>query len=152
MPLTASAGFNVSRNNQQNAADRVSVTPGCSQNPTKGVTAGCAGVPAGQPLKTPQRWFDLARLAGFLGTIRRNTMDGPNYNQASFTLPKNTRIKEGIALEIRAEEFNLFNHPSFGLPQIQLFGSTRALAGNAESIADTASRSRQIQLGMRLTF
>jgi hypothetical protein len=160
MPLTATAGFNVSRNGQNNAADRVDVTPGFSQNPTFGTTRGCTvggvTIPAGQPLRTPDRWFDPCAFslpaAGFLGTIGRNTMDGPNFNQASFTLQKNTRIRESVNLEIRAELFNLFNHPSFGLPQIAIFGSTRAIVGNAGVIAETTSRSRQIQLGMRLTF
>ena len=158
MPLTAQAGFDVSRKGQANTADRVSLVPGRSNNPVEGVTTGCFGgvIPAGQKLKSADRWFDPCAFtlpeAGFFGDVGRNTIDGPSYNTVSFTLEKKTRITESKILELRAEVFNLLNHASFGLPQIQLFGSTRAIAGNAATITFTTSSSRQIQLGAKLTF
>lgn len=55
------------------------------------------------------------------------------------------------ALLFRAEFFNLFNRPNFGLPN--RFGFTAiGLAGNAGAITTLTTSSRQIQFGLRYTF
>jgi carboxypeptidase family protein/TonB-dependent receptor-like protein len=58
MPETNNVGFNNSRNGDPNAPDRPNLAPGFSSSPNSGVTAGCPGVPAGQKLGTPNRWYD----------------------------------------------------------------------------------------------
>ena len=157
MPLNVQTAFNNSRSGQGSAADRPNVLPGASNNPTSGATVGCGGViPGGEKLRTPDRWFDPCAFglppAGSWGNAGRNTIDGPNWNQVSFTILKNTALGESRNLEFRAEFFNLFNHPSFGLTNIQIFSSSRQYAGNAATISTTASQSRQMQLGMKFTF
>lgn len=157
MPLNASLGFNNSQNGDPLAPDRPNLAPGARNNPTHGATAGCGGViPAGQKLRTPDRWYDPCAFVlpepGTYGNLGRNTMAGPSFNQVNFTLVKNTAIREGKNLEFRAEFFNLFNHPSFGLPQIQVFDSTRRHGGNEGVVAYTTSQGRQIQLGLKFTF
>jgi hypothetical protein len=158
LPLNVNLPFNNARNRQTGAAERPSLLPGASNNPTDGVTTGCGPIPAGQKLRTPDRWFDPCAFtvapAGTWGNLGRDTIDGPPWNSASFTLAKDTQITEGTKLEFRAEVFNLFNHPSFGLAQIQLFdsASSRQHTGSEGTISDTSSNSRQIQLGMKLIF
>ena len=75
-----------------------------------------------------------------------------NFSQVNFTLVKHTAIIEHKQLEFRAEFFNLFNHPSFGLPSLTAFTSSRAYSLNAGAVTYTTSRGRQIQLGMKFVF
>jgi hypothetical protein len=162
MPLDMGLGFANSRSGSSQQADRPDLLPGFSNDPTSGVTTGCAtsagplGIPAGQQLHTPTRWFNPCAFglstAGTFGNLGRNTVSGPDYNSTNFTLEKTTRLMEGKNLVFRAEIFNLFNHPSFGLPQIALFTSARVHAGNEGVISTTTSQGRQIQLGMKFVF
>jgi outer membrane receptor protein involved in Fe transport len=160
MPLNVTDGFNRSGNGDTNNPDRPNLTPGFSANPTSGVTAGCSAggvvIPAGQPLHTPNRWYDPCAFSlpapGLYGNLGRDTLHGPNFNQVNFTLVKHTAITERKQLEFRAEFFNFFNHPSFGLPSLTAFTNTGAYSGNAGTILSTTSRGRQIQLGLKFTF
>ena len=64
-----------------NRTDRPNLAPGASNNPINGVTAGCQGIPAGQNLQTPKRWFDPCAFtlppAGFFGNLGRHTVTAP---------------------------------------------------------------------------
>src|SRR3984893_18069406 len=53
---------------------------------------------------------------GTFGNLGRNSIYGPGYTNVDFSLTKTTRVTERVGLEIRAEFFNLFNHPNFALP------------------------------------
>jgi hypothetical protein len=50
------------------------------------------------------------------GNLRRNSLLGPNFKELNFSLFKNTALTEHVNLEIRAEFFNLLNHPNFASP------------------------------------
>jgi hypothetical protein len=155
-PLNVQLGFNNSRSG--NNVDRADLLPGFSVNPTSGVTAGCGNglIPAGQKLKTADRWFDPCAFtlppAGFLGNLGRQTVIGPGFSEVSFTLEKNTRITEATNLQFRAEVFNLLNHSNLGNTIIRIFNSQRAHNANEGLVTSMAGESRQIQLGLRLTF
>jgi hypothetical protein len=66
---------------------------------------------------------------------------------------KNQPIGGARVLQLRLEAFNLLNRANFATPLASIFlpGSTvpRADAGR---ITQTASTSRQVQLGLRLVF
>ena len=156
LPLNVNLQFNRSQNQNSVIPDRPSLAPGASNNPTHGVTSGCGVIPAGQKLRTPNRWYDpcgfVLPAAGTFGNLGRNTMDGPPYNAVNFTLVKTTALTESKKLEFRAEVFNLFNHPSFSIPVIAVFSSSLAHTGNEGVINLTTSNGREIQLGLKLTF
>jgi carboxypeptidase family protein/TonB-dependent receptor-like protein len=156
LPLNINLGFNNSQNGDPTAPDRPNLAPGFSHNPTSGVTAGCQGIPGGQKLGTPNRWYDPCAFTlsplGTFGNLGRDTLNGPNFNQVNFTLVKNTPLTERKRLEFRAEFFNLFNHAGFGLPNQLVFSSARIHTGSEGVITSTTSRGRQIQLGLKLTF
>jgi len=157
MPLNVNMNFNSTQSNDQNQPDRPNVLPGGTNDPTHGVTAGCKGIPAGQQLHTPILWFDPCAFAiptlGTFGNLGRDTLSGPTFKDVNITLVKHTQITEHKQLEFRAEIFNIFNHPSFGLPSLVVFqDATGVHAGNEGSVNATVSSGRQIQLGMRLTF
>ena len=53
---------------------------------------------------------------GTFGDLGRNSIFGPNYWNVDFSVSKNTLLTEGLNLQLRAEFFNIFNHPNFALP------------------------------------
>ncbi len=57
-----------------------------------------------------------ANPQGSFGNLGRNAIYGPRYWSADFAVAKNTPITERVNLELRAEFFNIFNHPNFALP------------------------------------
>ena len=100
--------------------------------------------------KTLQRWFDpsvfVSPAAFTYGNAGRNTLVGPGRWNSDMSLFKNFVIKEQTRVEFRAEAFNVFNHPQFGLPNPNI--------GNAQvgTITSTVGNPRQLQLGLRFQF
>jgi Carboxypeptidase regulatory-like domain len=98
---------------------------------------------------TPERWFNTAAFVippfGNFGNAGRNILDGPGLQNVNFSVMKNTVITERANLQLRAEFFNLFNHPNFGLPD-NFVGSP-----SFGSIL-SAQSPRRIQFGMKLLF
>jgi carboxypeptidase family protein/TonB-dependent receptor-like protein len=156
LPFDILAGFNNSQNGDSNQPDRPDLTPGFRNNPIHGTTAGCQGIPAGQALKTPTRWYDpcafTLNAAGTFGNLGRNTVTAPGLSNVDFTLVKTTPLTERKKLEFRAEFFNLLNHANFGLPVLNVFSSSRTRSGNAGQISSTTTDNRDIQLGLKLIF
>jgi outer membrane receptor protein involved in Fe transport len=50
------------------------------------------------------------------GNMGRNSLRGPSFKEFNFSLYKSTAITERVNLQLRAEVFNLFNHPNFANP------------------------------------
>ena len=100
--------------------------------------------------RTLQRWFDpsaYATPAPFTyGNASRNSLFGPGRINSDMSLFKNFVIRDQMRFEFRAEGFNVFNHPQFGLPNQNI--------GNAQvgSITSTVGNPRQLQLGLRFQF
>jgi len=101
--------------------------------------------PGGNAFNT--QLFSLPAL-GTLGNARRRFFYGPGEDNTDFALSKKTTLREGIAVEFRAEAFNVFNHGQF-------FGPN-AVNGNISSAnfgqIQTASSPRLMQVAARLTF
>jgi Carboxypeptidase regulatory-like domain/TonB-dependent Receptor Plug Domain/TonB dependent receptor len=53
---------------------------------------------------------------GTFGDLGRNAVFGPGYRNFDFSLTKNTPITDRLAVQFRAEFFNIFNHPNWALP------------------------------------
>jgi Carboxypeptidase regulatory-like domain/TonB dependent receptor/TonB-dependent Receptor Plug Domain len=62
-------------------------------------------------------------LAGsrHFGDMGRNSLRAPDFKEFNFSLFKNTPITERVIFQIRAEFFNLFNHPNFANPNLPNF-------------------------------
>jgi len=65
------------------------------------------------------------------GNERRNSLVGPAYRNWDFAIYKNTSITERLNLQLRAEFFNLPNHPNFASPFLPLFIADPAQNGFA---------------------
>ena len=53
---------------------------------------------------------------GAFGDLGRDSIFGPGLSNVDFSITKNTRLTERLNLQLRAEFFNIFNHPNFALP------------------------------------
>lgn len=54
--------------------------------------------------------------SGTFGDLGRNEIYGPSFWDVDFAVSKNTQLFERVNLQLRAEFFNVFNHPNFALP------------------------------------
>lgn len=106
-------------------------------------------------------WFNPAcftlEAPGTLGDLGRNTMRGPGFWDADIAALKNTRLREGLDLQFRAEFFNIFNHTNYGLPSRQLGGAQLFVGGGGRnlSVSQITSQNgtpRQIQFALKLIF
>lgn len=68
----------------------------------------------------PNQYFDPSAFAsgplGTFGNSARRFFSGPGLDNWDFGLHKDTAIREHMALEFRAEFFNIFNHAQFTTP------------------------------------
>ena len=62
-------------------------------------------------------------LAGtrHFGSLGRNSLQGPMFKEFNFSVFKDTQLTEHVNLQLRAEFFNLFNHPNFANPVLPNF-------------------------------
>ena len=85
---------------------------------------------------------NLITLSSLFGGIR-----GDSIRQFDLSVLKNTRIREGMQLEIRAEAYNAFNTPMFGPPNTS--SPTSTAFGTVTAQFSTA---RTIQLAAKFVF
>jgi hypothetical protein len=108
----------------------------------------------------PNQWFNPnAFLApantpangGFYGNVGRDTLIGPGLATWDFSVLKDTRVRERLNLQFRAEIFNLLNRANFNLPNAVVF-TPSGLSPTAGVITSTSTTSRQIQFGLKLLW
>jgi hypothetical protein len=97
----------------------------------------------------------LFQVPTAFGTLGRNVIIGPGFENVDLSMYKDTRVTEKTTVQFRVDAFNLFNHPNFGQPNRVVstaagnsFGqitSTRSPVGDAGS-------SRQLQLALKFLF
>ncbi|OFV97502.1 MAG: hypothetical protein A3F68_03825 [Acidobacteria bacterium RIFCSPLOWO2_12_FULL_54_10] len=156
LPFTARLASSVSRNLANNFAERPDLKPGASQNPNQGTSVGCAGIPAGQKLRTADRFYDPCSFSlpelGTYGYLGRNTIIGPGVANVDLSLEKRFQLREQVNVTFRAEVFNLMNHANFGLPNTTAVATSGAANAAAGRITYTTTSSRQIQFALRINF
>jgi hypothetical protein len=111
-------------------------------------------------LGKPSQWFnpDAFRApsntpanAGFYGNLGRDTLIGPGLATWDFSTFKETALRERLALQFRAEIFNLLNRANFNTPNLITF-TPSGVSGTAGAITGTATTSRQVQFGLKLIW
>jgi hypothetical protein len=104
---------------------------------------------------TIQNWYNVAAfaqpVAGTFGNERRNSLVGPDLSEIDFSLGKNFALREGIGLQFRIDGYNVFNHPSFGLPNTGVAFANGAPTSSS-SITSTTIGPRAFQLNARVSF
>ena len=87
-----------------------------------------------------------------LGTMQRNAFTGPGYADLDMSGQKTTKITEHVDFTLRADAFDILNHPNFGQPSGNVQSSTFGqITGTRFPISDGGS-SRQLQISGKFTF
>jgi hypothetical protein len=97
------------------------------------------------------QWINPAAFApaaaGELGNAARVPVSGPDFVNSDFSVIKQFPLhREGMGLNFRAEFFNIFNHPEFGMPVADI----NALGFGA--VNSTVNNPRLVQLALKLSF
>ena len=122
--------------------------PGCRATQSQG------GV-AADVVRKPQSWFNPCAFAapapGRFGSAGRNILIGPGIQNLDASLVKNMNFRtEGRRLQLRAEVFNLLNHPNFDIPQHLSGTPTFGEVLSANAFGNKPPR--QLQLGFKYVF
>ncbi|MFZ1085329.1 MAG: carboxypeptidase-like regulatory domain-containing protein [Terracidiphilus sp.] len=99
------------------------------------------------------------------GNEGRNAFNAPNYTNFDFSLTKTTQLAKSAKMEIRADFFNILNHPNFSNPLLPGFGIDYLNTGGSPFIQTTATPDvgsgnpylggggpRSVQLAAHFTF
>ena len=113
----------------------------------------------GQPVKlsnpAPELFFNKAafvRHPGGFGNAGRNIITSPGFEDMDFSLAKMTHLKEGVNLQFRAEVFNILNHPNFTQPTNTVTSADFGRITATRTARGDLGSSRQLQLGLKVTF
>jgi hypothetical protein len=79
------------------------------------------------------------------GSEGRNAFNATDYTNFDFSLTKTSHLTKEVAMELRADFFNVFNHPNFSNPLlpgfgIDVFGSPIVSASGNRLVAGTSSQ------------
>jgi len=133
-----------------------SLAPATAANPF-----GCAPTAFGKNYTGPASPSGRQFCSNVVGNTHRNQFFGPHLNNLDASLFKNTRvprISEALNLQFRAEFFNVLNHPSYLSPGfLNTFGQNNSVYDSdgtplPTALNQTATTSRQIQLGLKVNF
>jgi len=98
------------------------------------------------------RWFDISVFAAVprFGSLGRNVVIGPGFNNTDFSVIKNTMLREKLHIQLRAEVFDVFNHANFGQPGNVVATPTFGRITSTRFPTGETGSSRQIQFAVKL--
>jgi hypothetical protein len=129
-----------------------------------GAVSGRANVKPGVALypqqKTKAQWFNPAAFTaptnsagvagGAYGTSGYDMLRGPKFQDWDMNLKKNTTWGDHYAVQLRADAFNLFNHPNFNTPNANISNSN---VGTITSPSSTPSyEARTVEFAVKFNF
>jgi hypothetical protein len=141
-PFTAQLSYNPSNNGDTRNPVRPFNNPNFHGNPILGKPA---------QWFTPSVFLQPPPNSGFFGNAQRNNLVGPGLATWDFSAIKNTKLREQLSLQFRAEIFNLLNRANFNTPALITFTPT-GVSGTAGAITSTATTARQVQFGLKLLW
>ncbi|MGD0731532.1 MAG: carboxypeptidase regulatory-like domain-containing protein [Terracidiphilus sp.] len=110
-------------------------------------TSGCNPYAANH---SQHQWINsacfAAPAAGELGDAARVPVVGPDFVNTDFSVIKQFALPREMGLNFRAEFFNLFNHPQYGMP----IADINAIGFGA--VNSTVNNPRLVQLALKLSF
>jgi Carboxypeptidase regulatory-like domain len=86
------------------------------------------------------------------GSSGRNHFYGPDFVNSDVSLSKTTKITERFNVELRAECYNIMNHPHFSQPDNSIDSPVFGLVSTTVSRSDATTSARQMQVGLKLNF
>ena len=152
--VSAHTGFPVNVTLDRDAS---AVPDGNTRNQRPNVVPGVALTPSSG--STIAQWINPTAFAipaaGTFGNAPRNIARAPGVWQVDAGLGKRIGVSERVKLQLRAEVFNIFNHPQYASPQANL-SSGPAIFGSIISTVNTGpvgtGTPRQMQFLLRAEF
>ena len=99
-------------------------------------------------------WFNPAAYAApapyTFGNASRNSLRGPNYVEADWSVAKAFKFRERVGLEFRWDVFNALNRTNLALPNSQVDSSAGGLIQDIQN--GPTSGMRNMQFGAHITF
>jgi hypothetical protein len=128
------------------ASGRASVVPGVALYPVQ---------------KTKAQWFNPAAFqaptnaagipGGAYGNSGYDMLRGPRFQDWDMNLQKNIVFKERYKVQLRADSFNVFNHPDFNTPNAAI--SNTSTVGTITSTSSTPSyEARTVEFAAKFSF
>ena len=77
---------------------------------------------------------------GTLGNSGRDSLNNPNFVNFDFALFKDTKLTEKVTMQLRAEFFDILNHPNF------VVGNQVYLMGTAGTVSPSSAGANYSQL------
>ena len=119
-----------------------------------------AGVALYPTTKTKAQWFNPAaftapldssgRAGGVYGTSGYDSLWGPHFQDWDMNLKKNLRWGDHYNVQLRADSFNIFNHPNFGTPNANISNSN---VGTVTGISGTPTyEARTLEFAAKFNF
>ena len=87
-----------------------------------------------------------------LGNAQRNAGIGPGYADLDLSGEKETKIFEGLSFTLRADAFDILNHPNFGQPSGNVQSTTFGQITATRFATSDGGSSRQLQISGKFTF
>lgn len=109
--------------------------------------------PAGSVVILPVAFVSGKTIFHF-GSMGRNVLIGPRFNNTDVSLIKRTKIGENKLIEFRWEVFDVFNHANFGQPgrTAQVGSTSFGVITNTRFPTGDSGSSRQMQFALKFKF
>ncbi len=108
------------------------------------------------PDQSANRWFNPAAYGTpalyTFGNAGRNSLRGPDYFTADWSISKAFVVKERAHLEFRWEVFNAFNRQNLALPNTAIDSSAGGLIQDVQVPPTGGNGMRNMQFGAHITF
>ena len=86
------------------------------------------------------------------GNAAKNSLRGPNFFEADWSLSKAFRFRDRVSLEFRWEVFNVINRQNLALPNTQTDSSAGGLIQGLQICSTCGNGMRNMQFGAHITF
>ena len=87
-----------------------------------------------------------------LGTMQRNAFTGPGFADVDLSGEKDTKLFEGLSFNLRADAFDILNHPNFSQPSGNVQSSTFGQISATRFATSDGGSSRQLQISAKFVF
>jgi Carboxypeptidase regulatory-like domain len=87
-----------------------------------------------------------------LGTMQRNAFTGPGYADLDLSGEKDTKLTEHVSFNLRADAFDILNHPNFGQPSGNVQSAVFGQISSTRFATSDGGSSRQLQISGKFVF
>ena len=87
-----------------------------------------------------------------LGTVQRNYGTGPGFADLDLSGEKETKLFKGVSFILRADAFDILNHPNYGQPSGNVQSSTFGQITGTRFATSDGGSSRQLQISAKFLF